>query len=315
SMIRLAVEGSASLAKLREEARLLGIVLSKEDIDAAEAFGDNLDRMKLSLVGVANSIIRRFVPDMDKGAKGITEWIVANRELIATKVEAALRKVGEYLTKIGDWFVAHENEIRRVFVDGFDLAARAVTTIGENIDLVIAAVKTLAITWVAGKLVGGFTSAIEAAEKLKRIWQGMPGFGTPGAPTSNAPIPVPGGGPPAPTGKWQGFGNLIRVLPAAGAGLAISQELAPQLRRMAEERFGAGKQWAVTDAILGDKAILGGIDRLRAIAEHGTRVETVVTFNNAPPGMVVDSVTTNGAPAAAQVNVNRGDSRMATGAP
>lgn len=99
---RLAVEGSPALARLREESKRLGLVMSKDDVDAAEAFGDNLDRVKLQVLGVGRSIAAALVPSLDSGVQSFSAWIQANRAAITGKVVETIQAVGAWLRSV-DW--------------------------------------------------------------------------------------------------------------------------------------------------------------------------------------------------------------------
>jgi len=130
-MVRLAVEGRESLHKMMLAADRLGIVLSTKDVNAAEEFGDHVETMKLALQGVGNTIFTKLVPGLDKGTGSITEWIVANRELVAGKVVSFLQDVWAKASQIGDWVNEHKDEMWTTFVTGAELVGKVVKSLGD----------------------------------------------------------------------------------------------------------------------------------------------------------------------------------------
>lgn len=61
-IVPLVNEGRAGFSAAREEAEKLGLVISGSTAKAADQFNDNLDRLKLSLTGVANEITKALLP-------------------------------------------------------------------------------------------------------------------------------------------------------------------------------------------------------------------------------------------------------------
>lgn len=204
-MSRLAVEGSASLERMMEEARKLGIIISTKDVDAAEQFGDRLDTLKMAAQGVGNKFMAALVPALDKAVGGMTKWIEENQEWLRANAVRFAERLGDVLTRIGQWFVDHREDIKNTLVKGFELTSKTVGFIAEHIDGIIKAVEILATIWVAGKLVSGFQTAVKVAKELQTIWTGMSGMKP----------PVPGGAPGGGAG-----GLLSKVVNPVTVGLA-----------------------------------------------------------------------------------------------
>lgn len=100
-MALMAQNGAEGLAKLREEARKYGII-SQEEADAAGAADDAMINLKHSMVGVGNVIGSKVIPILIPLIQRLTEWIVQNRELIATKVQQFIEGFAETLKNV-DW--------------------------------------------------------------------------------------------------------------------------------------------------------------------------------------------------------------------
>jgi hypothetical protein len=87
----------AELDSLRQRARDLGIVMSGEDIAAADKFGETLDHLKAGFHGVGRTLAAAVLPpllslaEMIGGAiGGVIRWVKDNRELVATIAQVAL---------------------------------------------------------------------------------------------------------------------------------------------------------------------------------------------------------------------------------
>ncbi len=109
-LVPLMNEGAEGMAKLRQEARDLGLSMSGEDAKAGAAFGDSIDRVKKALFGLTNVIGAAVMPVLaditERVTKAVTwaiAWAKANKELIVTvlKVGAGLAVAGAAIVAIG----------------------------------------------------------------------------------------------------------------------------------------------------------------------------------------------------------------------
>lgn len=109
-LIPLLNEGADGIDAMIAKAQELGIVMSKEDAEAANTFGDTLDRLTALLGGMWNRIGSSVIPTLQKFADWMilvaskaTVWINRNRGMIdmALKFGAALVIVGGGLTALG----------------------------------------------------------------------------------------------------------------------------------------------------------------------------------------------------------------------
>lgn len=78
--------GSAGLRGFYAEADKLGGVVSQEAAQAMADFNDEFDRMRFAAGGAMTAISRETLPVLTDLVKRITDWTVANRDLIATRV-------------------------------------------------------------------------------------------------------------------------------------------------------------------------------------------------------------------------------------
>lgn len=85
-LIQMMNGGAKGLAAWKDEAHRFGAVLSDEAVGAAGDFNDSLDRLVTSAYGVRNAIATKLLPVLTPLIGRMTDWISANRELIATRV-------------------------------------------------------------------------------------------------------------------------------------------------------------------------------------------------------------------------------------
>lgn len=101
-LMPLLAEGPEGLARMREEAELLGIVLSDEDVAAADAFGDSMDMLKGVVRGLAFDIGTALLPFLQRLVDGFKEWYLANRELIGKGLTVLSTILGGIFRVIGE---------------------------------------------------------------------------------------------------------------------------------------------------------------------------------------------------------------------
>lgn len=85
-LIPLLNSGSKGIRETREEAEKLGLSWKDQDAAAAAQFNDDLSRLRRTLQGLRDTIGISLLPVFDDMIVSAREWILANRELIQTKV-------------------------------------------------------------------------------------------------------------------------------------------------------------------------------------------------------------------------------------
>lgn len=129
AMTRMAEAGAEGIAALREDARRLGLVIDNETAAAAEGFVDSMTRWSAVIKGVGNAIGAKLMPQIEPLLQSLTEWVLKNRELIATKISDVVERVADALRSI-DWEVVQagiKGFIARVqslveYIGGWDVA-------------------------------------------------------------------------------------------------------------------------------------------------------------------------------------------------
>ena len=104
-IIKLAEVGVDGIAALREEAQRYGNIISTEAATSSEAFTDSMTNLRATMQSLRNNamvpLINTIQPLIDK----VTEWILANRELIGQRVQDVfngIRRAVEVLRKAWD---------------------------------------------------------------------------------------------------------------------------------------------------------------------------------------------------------------------
>lgn len=99
--VRLLQNGQKGLADMAAEAQELNLILDQDAADAAAAFGDSLDRMKATTEGVGRSLVVSLIPGLTKAVEGVTDWVKANRQLIAAGITQVVNGVAMGFDLVG----------------------------------------------------------------------------------------------------------------------------------------------------------------------------------------------------------------------
>jgi len=103
-LIPLLNEGAEGIRKLQDEAFKLGFVLGDDALKAGTEFNDELDRMKMVLTGLRNTIFSEFTPVLTELVTEFRNWLVENRELVklkATEFFTGLAKAIDLTVRFG----------------------------------------------------------------------------------------------------------------------------------------------------------------------------------------------------------------------
>lgn len=98
-LIPMFSEGADGLKELTDEAK--EFELTTKDVSALDQFGDDIDKTKMSIVGLKNQAIAQLIPVLQPMLDGFRAWVRANRELIGTTVKAAVQGLIEVVKVLG----------------------------------------------------------------------------------------------------------------------------------------------------------------------------------------------------------------------
>ncbi len=131
ALLPLFAGGAAGIAELEAQAKKLGLVMSTEDAQAAESFGDQIDALQMVLKKAVATIGSALVPVLSDVVKWITEtvvsvsaWLKANKELVVGvfKGAVALVALGGAMVVVGT--------VISVLGQGFAVLAAVITGVG-----------------------------------------------------------------------------------------------------------------------------------------------------------------------------------------
>lgn len=99
-MVQLANHGADGLEKLKKQAHEMGVVLGEDALSNSALFNDSLEENKEVLRGLSSTISSKLLPVIIPMIKGLNNWIMANKDLIATRVDAFVKKFAEWISTI-----------------------------------------------------------------------------------------------------------------------------------------------------------------------------------------------------------------------
>lgn len=91
--VELMKDGAAGIALAREEARALGGVFSEDFQTQADAFNDNMTRVKFAIQGAKIELVNALLPALVEVTSGIVAWVKANRGLIKERIDRFIHVV------------------------------------------------------------------------------------------------------------------------------------------------------------------------------------------------------------------------------
>ncbi|WP_421878460.1 phage tail tape measure protein [Pacificispira sp.] len=101
-MVDAMSQGRDAMAALRGEARRLGLSMSQENASAAEKLTDQWTDLSRAGEGLFLTIGARLAPIIGPLIEQLTNWIAANRDLIATNIEGVAKSFAATLEGV-DW--------------------------------------------------------------------------------------------------------------------------------------------------------------------------------------------------------------------
>lgn len=114
-LLPLLNKGSGGIKGLREEAERLGVVIGDEGVEKAHEFEISQKRLNATITGLKNEAVIALLPALQEMVEGLSKWIGANREAIASTLEAvihgvaeAFSVVGEVISGVTEFFKEHE---------------------------------------------------------------------------------------------------------------------------------------------------------------------------------------------------------------
>ena len=143
ALIPMLNQGKAGIAAFRKEAEDLGIVISQDDAKAFEKFEQDQIRLQATWEGLKNTVVKALLPALQDMLAGFSEWVKANKELIASTLKSVIESLVVAVKALGVAFQAVAAVID-FFKEHTDLATAIIIALG----VVIAAFAVeAAISW------------------------------------------------------------------------------------------------------------------------------------------------------------------------
>jgi hypothetical protein len=132
-LLPLLGEGSGAMASMAAEARALGMVLSAEDVAAADTLGDSFDSLLGVVKGLAFAVGTTLVPYLQDAVDWVLDWTKANGQLVRNGIGALVTVLGTLV---------------RILVSALDFVDRVVdATVGW--ETVLYAATAITVAWAA----------------------------------------------------------------------------------------------------------------------------------------------------------------------
>lgn len=157
--LNITEQSSDAIAALRKEQRENGVITAQQAKEA-EKYNDALNSLKRSLFGLLQTVILPMLPKLTETLRVWREWVVANKEMVASRVF-------DFLIKTKDAIVGFSDKLILVLksVAGFLIFIAVLKTLTT----VIAAVNLVMALNPIGLLVLGIVAAVAAGAALI-IW-------------------------------------------------------------------------------------------------------------------------------------------------
>lgn len=156
------MQGSEGIKKLIAEAEKLGVIMSKEQLQAAEKYKDAMLRLKQVTIGIRNELASKLIPTITKQVERFTRWW---RE--GNNAERTLRRLKQaaIFTGIAVGFMITTSVIRKItlFVKGVWAGVTALRAMGTA---------SLAAAWKVGLVVAAMAAVYLIVEDLVYFAQG-----------------------------------------------------------------------------------------------------------------------------------------------
>jgi hypothetical protein len=106
-LLPLLQKGGAGIDTFVAQAQKLGMVMTPDQIAAAQEYNNRLVALDLTLDNLKNTVGNALIPVLQPLLEQVTQWAVANKDLIATKVQGFVKDLTVELPK----FIAEVNTV------------------------------------------------------------------------------------------------------------------------------------------------------------------------------------------------------------
>lgn len=115
AMVQMLDGGSQGLARMRADARDLGLVIDHDAAASAENFTDQMSRMRGAMLGVRNVIGNALLPRLTDLVVRLTDLVVGNRDRVEQWAQNFASGLPDRLRRLRDWLANVRVELRVLF--------------------------------------------------------------------------------------------------------------------------------------------------------------------------------------------------------
>jgi len=135
---------AASIKALREEQRQNGNITMAQAV-AAEAYGDAVNTLKKSLIGLVQQVLLPMLPAITKTLLGWRDWIAANREMLQTRITQFMLELKDRVLDVVDAVVefSKKYDLGERISDTLDTLGQFGRFLGENGVMILKVVATV----------------------------------------------------------------------------------------------------------------------------------------------------------------------------
>lgn len=138
NLVNIADNSSDAIAALRREQRENGNI-TMEQAEAAEAYGDAVNSLKRGLMGMMQQVLLPMMPMITENVRQWREWIVANREMIQSRViefaKNLWQRMKDLVAAVGEF--NDEYDLGARLSEGLDALGTFARFLGENGALIL----------------------------------------------------------------------------------------------------------------------------------------------------------------------------------
>jgi len=137
-MVPLMEQGSDAIKQLQADAKRMGIIFDEDEGKRASAFTSSVTAAKSAIQGLAIAVGKQLHGPLTDITNSFTEFIIANRELIASKAAEFIEEFKNHLPQIKEFLLAAVEGIKN-FVKATDNVSQSLGGWGNAIKLVTGA--------------------------------------------------------------------------------------------------------------------------------------------------------------------------------
>ncbi len=102
SLLPLLRQGPQAIRRFEDQARRLGYVMGGNALHNSTALAQSFVELQMSLIGLRNSISNALFPVLTPMLNNVTQWVAANRQLIAQDVSRWVSEIVQWVRSV-DW--------------------------------------------------------------------------------------------------------------------------------------------------------------------------------------------------------------------